>query len=80
LRAKSDHSGRGATLAFLTSKLRACDLVKLRLDDIGSNTGVRHRAAIFQKKTRRRSVWDHGAVAALRWSLSKSRRLPQAAD
>ena len=37
----------------IDSKLRACDLVKLRLDDICSGTNVRHRATIVQKKTGR---------------------------
>jgi integrase len=35
------------------SKLRACDLVKLRLDDICSGTIVRRRATVVQKKTGR---------------------------
>jgi integrase len=34
----------------IDSKLRAHDLVKLRLDDICSGTKVRHRATIVQKK------------------------------
>src|ERR1700746_3846197 len=37
----------------IDSKLRACDLVKLRLDDICSGAEVRHRATIVQKKTGR---------------------------
>ena len=37
----------------IDSKLRACDLVKLRLDDICSGAMVRHRATIVQKKTGR---------------------------
>ena len=37
----------------IDSKLRACDLVKLRLDDICSGLKVRHRATIVQKKTGR---------------------------
>ena len=37
----------------IDSKLRACDLVKLRLDDICSETNVRRRATIVQKKTGR---------------------------
>ena len=37
----------------IDSKLRACDLVKLRLDDIFSGTNVRRRATIVQKKTGR---------------------------
>jgi hypothetical protein len=35
----------------IDSKLRACDLVKLRFDDICSGAKVRHRATIIQKKT-----------------------------
>jgi hypothetical protein len=37
----------------IDSKLRACDLVKLRLDDVYSGTKVRNRATIVQKKTGR---------------------------
>jgi integrase len=37
----------------IDSKLRACDLVRLRLDDICSGAKVRHRATIVQKKTGR---------------------------
>ncbi len=37
----------------IDSKLRACGLVKLRLDDICSGAKVRHRATIVQKKTGR---------------------------
>jgi integrase len=48
---------RGATFVIfnlaIDSKLRACDLVKLRLDDICSGAKVRHRATIVQKKTDR---------------------------
>src|SRR3984893_7035775 len=37
----------------IDSKLRACDLIKLRLDDICSGANVRRRATIVQKKTGR---------------------------
>src|SRR5712664_2182438 len=37
----------------IDSKLRACDLVRLRLDDVCSGANVRHRATIVQKKTGR---------------------------
>src|SRR3954454_10269368 len=37
----------------IDSKLRACDLVKLRLDDVCSGTNVRRRTTIVQKKTGR---------------------------
>jgi hypothetical protein len=35
----------------IDSKLRACDLVKLRLDDVCSGPNVRRRATVVQKKT-----------------------------
>ena len=38
----------------IDSKLRGCDLVKLRLEDICSGTNGRRRATIVQKKTGRR--------------------------
>jgi hypothetical protein len=37
----------------IDSKLRACDLVKIRLDEVCSDSGVRDRATIVQKKTGR---------------------------
>jgi integrase len=37
----------------IDSKLRGCDLVKLRLEDICSGTNVRRRATIVQQKTGR---------------------------
>ena len=37
----------------IDSKLRACDLVRLRVDDICSGANVRRRATIVQKKTGR---------------------------
>lgn len=37
----------------IDSKLRACDLVKLRLDDVCSGTNVLRRATIVQKRTGR---------------------------
>ena len=37
----------------IDSKLRGCDLVKLRLEDICSGTNVRRRATVVQNKTRR---------------------------
>ncbi len=36
----------------LDSKLRACDLVALRVDDVALNGRVRSRATIMQRKTR----------------------------
>jgi len=37
----------------IDSKLRACDLVKLRIDEVCSGPMVRDRATVVQKKTRR---------------------------
>jgi integrase len=37
----------------IDSKLRACDLVKLRIDDVCSGAMVRDRATVVQKKTGR---------------------------
>lgn len=57
IRVRLEISGSRRDLAIfnlaIDSKLRACDLVKLRLDDIFSGFKVRHRATIVQKKTGR---------------------------
>ena len=37
----------------IDSKLRACDLVKLRIDEVSSGAKVRDRAKVVQKKTSR---------------------------
>src|ERR1700730_16392580 len=42
----------------IDSKLRASDLVKLRLDDICPVAKVRHQATIVQKKTGRRVQFE----------------------
>src|SRR5476649_32632 len=42
----------------IDSKLRACDLVRLRLDDICSGGNVRHRATIVQKKSARPAQFE----------------------
>src|SRR3954452_25502151 len=46
----------------IDSKLRACDLVKLRLDDVCSGLRVRQRATIVQKDWSTSPVRDHGSV------------------
>src|SRR5256885_1834066 len=57
IRVRLEMSGSARDLALfnlaLDSKLRACDLVRLRLDDICSGSVVRDRATIVQKKTGR---------------------------
>src|SRR5215216_2980336 len=42
----------------IDSKLRACGLVKLRLEDVCSGLKVRHRATTVQKKTGRRVQFE----------------------
>jgi hypothetical protein len=50
----------------IDSKLRACDLVKLRLDEICSGAKVRDRATIIQKEDRSTSpIRDYGADKGL---------------
>jgi integrase len=54
----------------LDSKLRACDLVKLRLEDVCSGTKVRDRATIVQKKTGRPvqfEITDQTRVSVEAW-------------
>ena len=47
----------------IDSKLGACDLVKLRLDDVYSGTKVRNRATIRAEKDRATSsIRNHGAI------------------
>ena len=57
IRVRLEFAGSKRDLAIfnlaIDSKLRACDLVKLRLDDVYSGTKVRNRATIVQKKTGR---------------------------
>lgn len=43
----------GAIQLAIDSKLRACDLVKLRVEDLWSGSSIRDRATIIQKKTKR---------------------------
>jgi integrase len=43
----------------LDSKLRACDLVALRVDDVALNGRARFRATIMQRRQSPRSVRDH---------------------
>src|SRR3981081_533582 len=52
------------------SKLRACDPVRLRLDDICSGAKVRHRATIVQKKTGRPvqfEITEHSRSSVEAW-------------
>lgn len=57
IRVRLEMSGATRELALfnlaIDSKLRACDLVRLRVDDLWSGSSIRDRATIIQKKTKR---------------------------
>lgn len=57
IRVRLEMSGATRELALfnlaIDSKLRACDLVRLRIEDLWSGASIRDRATIIQKKTRR---------------------------
>lgn len=57
IRVRLEMSGAIRELALfnlaIDSKLRACDLVRLRVEDLCSGTSIRDRATIIQKKTKR---------------------------
>ncbi|MDQ0319030.1 integrase [Pararhizobium capsulatum DSM 1112] len=57
IRVRLEMSGAIRELALfnlaIDSKLRACDLVRLRIEDLWSGSSMRDRATIIQKKTKR---------------------------
>ena len=57
IRVRLEMSGAIRELALfnlaIDSKLRACDLVRLRVEDLWSGNSIRDRATIIQKKTKR---------------------------
>ena len=57
IRVRLQIEGRRRDLAMfnlaIDSKLRGCDLVRLRIDDVFAGGGVRDRATVIQKKTGR---------------------------
>lgn len=57
MRVRLEMSGAIQELALfnlaIDSKLRACDLVKLKVEDLWSGSSIRDRATIIQKKTKR---------------------------
>jgi integrase len=58
----------------LDSKLRACDLVALRADDVALNGRVRSRATIMQRKTGRSvqfEITEQTREAVGRWLAKK---------
>lgn len=54
----------------IDSKLRACDLVRLRVEDPWSGSSTRDRATIIQKKTKRSvqfEVTEQTKIASVAW-------------
>jgi hypothetical protein len=45
----------------IDSKLRGCDVVKVRIGELVSGGAVRNRAIVIQQKTRRHEDREHGS-------------------
>lgn len=74
IRVRLEMSGAIRVLALfnlaIDSKLRACDLVKLRVEDLWSGSSIRDRATIIQKKTKRPvqfEVTEQTKIALTAW-------------
>jgi integrase len=80
IRVRLEMSGATRELALfnlaIDSKLRACDLVRLRVEDLWSGSAIRDRATIVQKKTKRPvqfEVTEQTKVALAAWLPSVKR-------
>lgn len=80
IRVRLEMSGATRELALfnlaIDSKLRACDLVRLRVEDLWSGSAIRDRATIIQKKTKRPvqfEVTEQTKVALAAWLPSVKR-------
>lgn len=74
IRVRLEMSGAIRELALfnlaIDSKLRACDLVKLKVEDLWSGSSIRDRATIIQKKTKRPvqfEVTEQTKIALVAW-------------
>src|SRR5689334_25385793 len=70
------NEGTGLFNLAIDSKLRACDLVRLRVEDLWSGSAIRDRATIIQKKTKRPvqfEVTEQTKVALAAWLPSVKR-------
>ena len=74
IRVRLEMSGAIRELALfnlaIDSKLRACDLVKLKVEDLWSGSAIRDRATIIQKKTKRPvqfEVTEQTKIALVAW-------------
>jgi integrase len=80
IRVRLEMSGATRELAMfnlaIDSKLRACDLVRLRVEDLWSGSAIRDRATIIQKKTKRPvqfEVTEQTKLALAAWLPSVKR-------
>lgn len=67
IRVRLEMSG---AIRAIDSKLRACDLVRLRVEDLWSGSSIRDRATIIQKKTKRPvqfEVTEQTKIALAAW-------------
>ena len=61
---KESHRDLALFNLAIDSKLRGCDLVRLRVEDVYAGSSVRDRAMIVQKKTRRPVQFEITATTA----------------
>ncbi len=80
IRVRLEMSGATRELALfnlaIDSKVRACDLVRLRVEDLWSGRPIRDRATIIQKKTKRPvqfEVMEQTKIALAAWLPSVKR-------
>lgn len=80
IRVRLEMSGATRELAMfnlaIDSKLRACDLVRLRVEDLWSGSAIRDRETIIQKKTKRPvqfEVTEQTKIALVAWLPSVKR-------
>jgi integrase len=84
IRVRLQIEGRRRDLAMfnlaIDSKLRGCDLVRLRIDDVFAGGGVRDRATVIQKKTGRPvqfEITDQTRAAVGEWLAALDARKGQ---
>lgn len=80
IRVRLEMSGSARDLALfnlgIDSKLRACDLVRLRVDDVRVGVAIRDRATIVQKKTGKPvqfEIAEHSRASLERWLTQRHR-------
>jgi hypothetical protein len=77
IRARLQMENRGRELALfdlgINSKLRACDLVKLRVCDVSHGDQVASRGTVLQQKTQRPVQFENSLVSGRRWRPGSGR-------